>query len=77
MATVIHHSTPVRLVGPATPRSVTSQQVTSYDAQAEPSRAASVVPVLIAFGALVALALGAAVFGREVVELVGGLLAGE
>lgn len=55
-------------------RTVTSQPVTGYDSTHEPSRAASVLPVLLAFGGLLVLAVGAAYFGREAISLLGLLL---
>ena len=41
-----------------------------------PSPAASLVPVLLSLGGLFALTLGAAVTGREIIEIVTGLLSG-
>ena len=40
----------------------------------EPSKAASVVPVLLAFGALLVATFAAAYFGRAVIDVVGTLL---
>lgn len=41
-----------------------------------PSPAASVVPVLLSFGGLLALAVGAAYTGRTIIEALSGLLTG-
>jgi len=81
MATFTHPRLPVRPA--STPRAartarktVTSRAVTGYDSTGEPRRAASVLPVLVAFGALVALSVGAAYFGREALVLLGSFLQG-
>lgn len=66
---------PARATTPSVRRSVTSRAVTGYDSTDEPRRAASVVPVLLAFGALVLLSVAAAYFGREVISFVGSFLA--
>ena len=90
MATFTHPRLPVRTVGAARAaradrtattdrparRTVTSRAVTGYDSTGEPRRAASVLPVLVAFGALVALSVGAAYFGREALVLLGSFLQG-
>lgn len=91
MATFIHHRTPAGFSTTATPRStaravfsrssartadVDTSASADLDRSQEPSRAASVVPVLLAFGAMFALAVGAAYFGREAITFVGGLLGG-
>ena len=83
MATFTHPRLPIRPVRaeraarvlPASARrSVTSRAVTGYDSTDEPRRAASVVPVLLAFGALVLLSVAAAYFGREAISFVGSFL---
>lgn len=53
---------------------MTSRKVNAHTAADEPSKAASIVPVLLAFGALFAVAFGAAYFGRELIDVVGKLL---
>lgn len=84
MATFTHPRLPVRPARSprsvrgttsAAPRSVTSRAVTGYDSTDEPRRAASVLPVLLAFGALVLLSVAAAYFGREAISFVGSFLA--
>lgn len=84
MATFTHPRLPIRPARAArTARtttgsartSVTSRAVTGYDSTDEPRRAASVLPVLLAFGALVLLSVAAAYFGREAISVVGSFLA--
>ncbi|SDD72127.1 hypothetical protein SAMN05216410_0066 [Sanguibacter gelidistatuariae] len=58
----------------ASAKTVTSRKVNAHTAADEPSKAASIVPVLLAFGALFAVAFGAAYFGRELIDVVGKLL---
>lgn len=58
----------------ASAKTVTSRKVSAYDTAGEPSRAASIVPVLLAFGALFAVTFGAAYFGREVIDVLGKFL---
>lgn len=85
MATFVHHPGPAGITAPASPRgtarttsptskTVTSRKVSAYDTADEPSKAASIVPVLLAFGALFAVAFGAAYFGREVIGVLGKFL---
>lgn len=84
MATFTHPRLPVRPSSVARTsraartarKTVTSRAVTGYDSTGEPRRAASVLPVLVAFGALVALSVGAAYFGREALVLLGSFLQG-
>lgn len=65
-----------RTAAPGDHRTVTSRAVTGYDSTSEPRRAASVLPVLVAFLALVALSVAAAYFGREALGLLGSFLQG-
>lgn len=73
---VTHHSVP------STPRpaQVDAEQEhpagpSAYHAS-RPSPAASIVPVLLSFGGLLALAFGAAYTGRTIIEALSGLLTG-
>jgi hypothetical protein len=70
MATIAHN-TPQSTARAATPR-----KVTPYQESAEPSWAASIIPVLVAFGSLTALIVGAAFFGGKLLAVFGSLLGG-
>lgn len=67
---------------PATPRTdepTAQQQQRASDAvldDSRPSRAASIVPVVVSLAGLFALALGAASAGREVLEIMTKLFSG-
>lgn len=76
MATFSHPRLPARSVRTVRTarKAVSSRPVTAFDATDEPRRAASVVPVLLAFGVLVLLSVAAAYLGREVISLVGSFL---
>ncbi|WP_066465975.1 hypothetical protein [Sanguibacter suarezii] len=65
-----------RAVAPTTipAKTVTSRKVSGYEPGDEPSKASSVFPVLAAFGALFAVAFGAAYFGRDLIAVIGQLL---
>ena len=90
MATFTHPTLPVRRTGSGrsarstartartarttrTPSTVSAEPGLQRQAD-EPRRAASVLPVLLAFGALVALSVGAAYFGREAITLLAAFL---
>lgn len=77
MATFTHPRLPVRTSRTVRTarKAVSSRPVTAFDSTDEPRRAASVLPVLLAFGALVLLSVAAAYFGREAIALVGSFLA--
>ena len=53
---------------------MTSREVIGYEPGEQPSKASSVIPVLVAFGALFVLAFGAAYYGRDLIAVVGKLL---
>lgn len=92
MATYVPHSGPAGINTPGTARTttarttsptsdsaktVTSRKVSSYDAADEPSKASSVIPVLVAFGALFVIAFGAAYYGRDLIAVIGTFLGTE
>ena len=56
---------------------MTSRKVSSYHPADQPSKASSVFPVLVAFGALFVIAFGAAYYGRDLIAVIGKLLGTE
>ena len=85
MATFVPHSGPAGISKPDTARSatspavssnktVTSRKVSAYEPGEQPSKASSVIPVLVAFGALFVLTFGAAYYGRDLITVVSKLL---
>ena len=69
------HTTSSRAVSSTSAgKTVTSRKVSGYEPGDEPSKASSVFPVLVAFGALFAVAFAAAYFGRDLIAVVGKLL---
>ena len=63
------------MASPSSPaKTVTSRPVSGYEPGDKPSKASSVFPVLAAFGALFAIAFGAAYYGRDLIAVIGTLL---
>ena len=53
---------------------MTSRKVSSYGVAHGPSKASSVIPVLVSFGALFTIAFGAAYYGRDLLAVIGKIL---
>ena len=68
--------TPRAVAPTATPApTVTARAVRADEAGSKPSKASTVLPVLVSFGALFAIAFGAAYYGRDLIAVIGSLLA--